>query len=76
MIEKELLQKIIDWYYKDSSVGGLSVLMDEIEEEYLKSSQNLVGTFTVTDGKSQNERIYHETGLADGDYTLCAKKVN
>jgi hypothetical protein len=31
--DRELLNKIIDWYEKDSSIGGLSILIEEIKEE-------------------------------------------
>jgi len=33
---REILEKVIYWYEKDLSVGGLSVLMEEIKEELEK----------------------------------------
>ncbi|MDD3644381.1 MAG: hypothetical protein PHR19_02515 [Bacteroidales bacterium] len=42
-MSRKLLEKIIDWYEKDSSVGGLSVIIDEIKEELAKPEHEPLG---------------------------------
>lgn len=46
--QRKLLQSVIDWYEKDSSVGGLQVLIDEIETEIAKPEQKQVGAMGLS----------------------------
>jgi hypothetical protein len=40
-IERELLKQTLDWYEKDSSVGGLAALIECIEDELKKPDYQL-----------------------------------
>jgi hypothetical protein len=73
-MSKELLQKVVDWYDKDSSVGGLSNLIDEIKEELakpttptelvekLKTALEKIATLNPSNDSTEG---YNEWGEAD-----------
>lgn len=60
-MKAELLKKVIDWYEKDSSVGGLSNLIDEIEAELAKPEQE-PAWLAVEDG---NETRFFNPDMID-----------